>query len=191
MVNTIIKSEKIEHSKISINSLLNDIYLLPKWEKIKEVSLEEKRFFFIKKTKQVNIFRKFSVKNNVEKYSLRTSNDEIIANIDLRVYKDNVYIINMNYETKSNFEQVSALLLQVAAEKALYNTTDKQLKINLSFPLLIKNKLRKMLLLSDFVKEAEQSQYEIDMFGEIFVLDVDSSSFWQKKIKQMNILINK
>ena len=52
-------------------------------EKIKEVSLEEKRFFFIKKTKQVNIFRKFSVKNNVEKYSLRTSNDEIIANIDL------------------------------------------------------------------------------------------------------------
>jgi hypothetical protein len=191
MVNTIIKSEKIEHSKISINSLLNDIYLLPKWEKIKEVSLEEKRFFFIKKTKQVNIFRKFSVKNNVEKYSLRTSNDEIIANIDLRVYKDNVYIINMNYETKSNFEQVSALLLQVAAEKALYNTTDKQLKINLSFPLLIKNKLRKMLLSSDFVKEAEQSQYEIDMFGEIFVLDVDSSSFWQKKIKQMNILINK
>ena len=191
MVNTIIKSEKKELHHISIDNLLNDIYLLPNWEKIKEVSIEEKRFFFVRKMKQVSIFRKFSVKNNIEKYSLKDSNDEILANVDLRVYKDNVYIINMNYETKANFEQISHLLLQIAAEKALYNTTDKQLKINLSFPLLIKNKLRKMLLLSDFVKEVEQSQYEIDMFGEIFVLDVASSSFWQKKIKQMNILINK
>lgn len=191
MVNTVIKSEKKEQHYISLDNLLNDIYLLPNWEKIKEVSMEEKRFFFIKKSVQANLFRKFSVKNSVEKYSLRDNNDNVLANVDLRVYKDSVYIINMHYETKSNFEQITNILLQVAAEKALYNTTNKQLKINLSFPATIKNKLKKMMLLSDFIQEAEQSQYEIDMFGEVLVLDVDSSSFWQKKIKQMNILINK
>lgn len=191
MINTILKNDKKIQNTISIDSILGDINLLPKWEKIKEVALQQKAFLLPSGTIQASIFRKFSFKNSVEKYSLKDKKDNILGSIDLRVYKDSVYIINMNIDTVRNFEETASMLLQIAAEKTLFNTTDKLLKINLLFPFAIRNKIKKVLLSEDFISEENQNSYEKEMFGETYTLDVPSSVFWQKRIKQMQILINK
>ena len=187
MINSILKNDKKEQNLKLVENILNDVYLLPRWEKIKEIALLQRKFFFSYKSVQTSLFRKFSSKNYLEKYAIKDDNANILGNIDLRVYKDSVYIINLNIEQGVDFDQVINILLQVAVEKALYNTTDKQLKINLLFSLLI----RKILIAEDFTAEENQSSYEKNMFGETYVLNIDSSTFWQKKIKQMHFLINK
>ncbi len=191
MINSILKNDKKEQNLKLVENILNDVYLLPRWEKIKEIALLQRKFFFSYKSVQTSLFRKFSSKNYLEKYAIKDDNANILGNIDLRVYKDSVYIINLNIEQGVDFDQVINILLQVAVEKALYNTTDKQLKINLLFPLLIRNKIKKILIAEDFTAEENQSSYEKNMFGETYVLNIDSSTFWQKKIKQMHFLINK
>lgn len=190
MINTLLKSEKKQNT-LSLESLLNDIYLLPKWEKIKEVMIAEKKFLFSSKLVRASIFRKFSAKNNVEKYQLKNDCDKTIGSIDLRVYKDSVYIINMSVESGCDFMAAANILFQIAVEKAIYNTTNKEVIINLSFPLLLRNKIRKLIISEDFETEKEQSNYEKNIFGETFSLKAESSLFWQKKIKQLHILINK
>ena len=191
MINSILKHDKKEQNLKLVENILDDVFLLPRWEKIKEIALLQRKFFFSYKSVQTSLFRKFSLKNNLEKYALKDDSDNLLGNIDLRVYKDSVYIINLNIEQGFDFDQVINILLQVAVEKALYNTVNKQLKINLLFPLLIKNKIKKILVAEDFSAEENQSSYEKNMFGETYVLNVDSSMFWQKKIKQMHFLINK
>ena len=178
MINSILKNDKKEQNLKLVENILNDVYLLPRWEKIKEIALLQRKFFFSYKSVQTSLFRKFSSKNYLEKYAIKDDNANILGNIDLRVYKDSVYIINLNIEQGVDFDQVINILLQVAVEKALYNTTDKQLKINLLFPLLIRNKIKKILIAEDFTAEENQSSYEKNMFGETYVLNIDSSTFW-------------
>ena len=203
MIDTIIKNDN-KH-KLSVEDLLNEVYLLPKWEKIKTFSLTQKRFLFgiksfnvnvfrkfsSKNQFNVNVFRKFSSKNQLEKYSIRTDDEKILANMDLKVYKDSVYIINLNFDSQTNFEPLIDKMLQIAIEKALYNTSDKKVIFNLTSGMLIKNKIRKILIANEFKQEENQSSYEKEMFGETFCIDIDNSSVWMKKIKQMPILINK
>lgn len=188
MINTLIRTN--ETSKADLDNLISNIYLLPQWEKIKEFSLLRKQFFF-SKAYSVYLFRKFSSKNMLEKYSLRLSNDNVVASMDLKVYKDSVYIINLDANMSGSSEQIITKLVQVAVEKALYNTTDKEVKINLACSLIKQNKMRKTLLSLGFVAEEEQSKYEKELFGETFSLKAQDSAFWQKQIKQMSILINK
>lgn len=188
MINTLIKTEN--RSKVNLENLVNSIYLLPQWEKIKEFSLMKKRFF-IRKSYNVNLFRKFSSKNMLEKYSLRLDNDMDIASMDLKVYKDSVYIIDIDAFSSGSFDEVVNKLVQVAAEKAIYNTTNKEVKINLSYSLIKQNKMKKVLLSLGFVSEADQSQYEKELFGETFILKAEENQNIQKQIKQMPILINK
>ena len=188
MINTIIKPNL--KSKHDLDNILDSIYLLPQWEKIKEFSLFEKRFFF-RRAFNVSLFRKFSSKNMLEKYSIRVGEENVIASMDLKVYKDSVYIINIDAYSLNSFEQTITKLVQVAVEKALYNTTDKEVKINLSLPLIKQNKMRRILLSLGFEAELEQSQYEKELFGETFSLKAENSVFWQKQIKQLSILINK
>lgn len=187
MINTLVKIN--EKSKVDLDNLISNIYLLPQWEMIKQFSLTRKHLFF-NKSYNVDLYRKFSSKNMLEKYSLRLSNDSDIASMDLKVYKDSVYIINLNVDINSSSEQVIEKLVQVAIEKALYNTTEKEVKFNLSCSLIKQNKMRKILLGLGFVAEEEQSQYEKELFGETFSINAQESS-WQRKIKQMPILINK
>ncbi|MBQ4123446.1 hypothetical protein IJD44_07010 [bacterium] len=191
MVNTLLKTNSKEHNLLSIETMLNDAYLLPKWEKIKSVALVQKRFLMPVKLVKASLYRKFSSKHNIEKYCLKDSDDNIIASTDLRVYKDCVYIINLDIKENIIFNEALNVLLQTAAEKALYNTSDKKLNINLSFSSSTNNKIKKLIINEDFIAEGNQSTYEKDMFGEIFTLDTQSSGFWQKKIKKMHILINK
>ena len=186
MINTLIRTEN--KSKVDFENIVNSIYLLPQWEKIKEFSVQQKRFF-IRKSFNVNLYRKFSSKNMLEKYSLRLDNDNDIASMDLKVYKDSVYIISIDSSLSS--DEVVNKLVQVAVEKSLYNTTDKEVKINLSYSLLKQNKMKKVLSSLGFVAEVGQSQYEKELFGETYILNVEDSIFWQKQIKQMPILINK
>ncbi len=188
MINTLIRTE--QKSKVDIDSIVNSIYLLPQWEKIKEFAVQQKKLFF-RKSFNVNLYRKFSSKNMLEKYSIRLDNDNVLASMDLKVYKDSVYIIDIDISTSSSFEEIVNKLIQVAVEKSLYNTTEKEVKMNLSYSLLKQNKMRRILTSLGFVPEIEQSQYEKELFGETYILKVDSSIFWQKQIKQMPILINK
>lgn len=189
MLNTLVK-ENNKHN-ISIENLLNDVYLLPKWEKIKAFSLTEKRFFFRRKLVNVDLYRKFSSKNQLEKYSIRTEDEKTLANMDLKIYKDSVYIINLDIESQANFEQLTEKLLQVAVEKALYNTTEKEVVINLTAGLIVKNRIKRILLNNEFTTEESQSSYEKEMFGETYTVKATNNSNWLKTIKQMPILINK
>ena len=191
MVNTLLEKEEKSKNLLYIESILNDGFLFPKWEKIKNIVLFQKRFFMPARTIKANLLRKFSSKNNIEKYCIKDNDDNRLASIDLRVYKDCVYIINMHVQENNLFAETLNILFQTAAEKALYNTTDKKLKVNLSFSSSLNNKIKKIILGEDFISEKEQSGYEKEIFGETFTLDVSASGFWQKKIKQMHILINK
>jgi len=189
MINTIVKNDN-KH-KLSVENLLNDIYLLPKWEMIKSFSLTGKRFFFIKEILNVNIFRKFSSKHQIEKYCLKTQDDTMLAAMDLKVYKDSVYIINLNIYSSSNFEQLMESMLQVAVEKALYNTTEKEVVFNLTSGLITGSRIKKVLINNEFTQAENQSSYEKEMFGETFSIKAGNDSVWMKKIRQMPILINK
>lgn len=188
MINTLTRTS--EKSKADLDNLISNIYLLPQWEKIKEFSLHRQCFFF-SKSYRVDLFRKFSSKNMLEKYSLRLSNDNVVGFMDLKVYKDSVYIISLDTDFNGSTEEIITKLVQVAVEKSLYNTTDKEVKINLSCSLIKQNRIKKVLLSLGFIQEEEQSKFEKDLFGEVFSLKAQESVFWQKQIKQMPILINK
>lgn len=188
MINTIVNNNK---QKLSLDNILNDIYLLPKWEMIKSFALTQKKFFIKAKSVNVNLFRKFSSKNLLEKYSLRNEDGISYANMTLKVYKDCLYIIDLDIENNLNFAQITEKLLQVAIEKALYNTENKEVFINLPSGLISKNRLKKILLLNGFSQELNQTDYEKDMFGETFSMKIENNSSWVKTIKQMPILINK
>ena len=189
MLNTLVKENNKQN--ISIENLLKDVYLLPKWEMIKSFALTEKRFFFRKKLVNIDLYRKFSAKNQLEKYSIRSEDERTLANMDLKIYKDSVYIINLDIESQTNFEQLAERLLQVAVEKALYNTTEKEVVMNLTAGLIVKNRIRKTLLNNGFMTAENQSSYEKEMFGETFSIRVSNDSDWMRIIKQMPILINK
>lgn len=189
-----IKPQKQEQTKkvnIKINEILSDSSFFPQWENIKEISVSKRKLFFNVQNLTIDLWRKFSFKNSIEKYSLKTKDGKVLADFDLKVYKDSVYIINLDMKTFSYFNQAMKLLLQVAAEKALYNTSEKLVNISLLMPVIFKNKSKKLLESLGFISEPEQSNYEKEIFGETYYLNVLESLAWQKRIKQMPILINK
>ncbi len=192
MINTTTKININEKLNKSIDKFINESGFLPnKWEKIKEIQIQKRNIFFKFLTIDTVLWRKFSFKNSLEKYSLKNKNGKILGNLDIKIYKDNVYIINLDIKSIADFNEVFIKLVQIAVEKSIYNTTDKEVKFNLSMPLLLKNKTKKLLLINDFIIEENQSKYEKEIFGEIFILKANSSFLWLKKIKQMPILINK
>ncbi|MBQ9246096.1 hypothetical protein IJ182_07510 [bacterium] len=192
MINSLIKHEnKNNNSKVLVNSILNDIYLLPKWEMIKEFTLSDRNFLFIRNSLNVKLFRKFSSKNQLEKYSLRTDDNKVLAAMDLKVYKDSVYIINLDINSAFHFDRIAEKMIQVAAEKALYNTTEQEVVINLTSGILVKHKIKKCLMNNEFLPEEEQSNYEKELFGETYTLKITKNSDWNAKIKQFSFLINK
>ncbi len=87
-------------TKFLSENLLNNIYLMPKWEKIKTFSILQNTLFFKKENYNVDLFRKFSSKNMLEKYLIKSQDNLELANMDLKIYKDCVYIINLNIKNK-------------------------------------------------------------------------------------------
>ncbi len=189
MINTVLKNEV--KKKLSSKTVFNEVLFLPKWEKIYSFSIVENKFFFNKETINLELYRKFSSGNMLEKYSIRTEDGNTLANMDLKVYKDCVYIINLNINTSLNFNKIVEYMLQTAVEKALYNTTEKEVIINLSFGIFIGNKIKKILTSCGFLPSLDQNNLEKKMFGETFFVKINENSFWMKKIKEMSILINK
>ena len=187
MINTLIKhNNKVNND---LKNILENIYLLPNWEKIASFMLFEKKFF-ISKSRKFDLYRKFSSKNMLEKFEIKDLNNKVCANLDLKVYKDSVYIINIDIDTLNYVDKIITKLIQISTEKALFYTSDKEVKINLTLPLLKKAAIKHILLNLGFVSE-KQSNYEKEMFGETLSLNVEKSAFWQKKIKQFPVLINK
>ena len=193
MINSLINKENKQQNKsnISVDSLLNDVYLLPKWEMIKSFNISEMTFFFKRKSVKYRLYRKFSSKNKLEKYQIRTADGKVAASMDLKVYKDSVYVINIEVASKLQFDKIAGKIIQVAVEKALYNTTEREVVINLTSGLLINYKIRKFIINNEFIVEEAQSDYEKDLFGETYTLKIKNNSKWMKRIKMFPFLINK
>lgn len=189
MINTIEKNE--EKSSISIDKLFQDICSLSRWEVIRTFPVGKRSCFFPAKVYNVNLFRRFSAKNNVEKYMLKDSNEKEVALMDLKIYKDSVYIINFQIKQDKSYDKFVLLMLQIAAEKALYNTTEKELHINLPVAFFAGLKLRKLITNNGFVSVLNQSDYEKRLFGEAFKLNVGNSTIWNDRIEHLPILLNK
>ena len=187
MLNTLTNNNN--KTKLQLENIQEEIFLLPKWEKIKSFMVLNNIFLFGKSTTKINLFRRFSSKNSIEKYCIKFSDNKLIANMDLKIYKDCVYIINLDVKILS--ETAVEKLIQTALEKALYNTENKEVFINLSSDTAKRNRIKKLLINNGFETTQEQSDYEKEMFGETFTLTVENNTSWIKKIKQMPILINK
>ena len=189
MINSLLNKDN--KSKLSAQNIINEVYLIQKWEKIKNFCFTQKKFFFVNNSSEFDLYRKFSSRNMLEKYIIKYKDEKYCAAMDLKIYKDCVYIINLDIKSLIFFDNIAEKLLQTAIEKALYNTTEKEVKINLTQSLIIKSKLRKILARNEFIPEENQSDYEKNMFGETFSIKVTNNSIWQKRIKQLPILINK
>lgn len=189
MINTIEKND--DKSSISIDKLFQDICSLSRWEVIRTFPIGRHSFFFPAKVYNVNLFRRFSAKNNVEKYMLKDSNEKEVALMDLKIYKDSVYIINFQIMQDKSYDKFALLMLQIAAEKSLYNTTEKEVHINIPSAFFAGLKLRKLITNNCFVSLLNQSDYEKRLFGEAFKLNVENSKQWLEKIEQLPILLNK
>lgn len=153
-----------------LGNIANDIYFLPNWEIINSFTVKENYFFFFNKIINVNLLRKFVLKSTLEKYSIRTTDNKALANMDIKLYKDCVYIVSL--ETDINGKSDSALekLIHTAMEKAFTDTTEKEVLINISPKQKHKRKIKKMLINNGFKIEENQSDYEKNMFGEIYKL---------------------
>ena len=114
-----------------------------------------------------------------------------MASMDLKVYKDSVYIINIDINSKFNFDKIAKKMIQVAVEKALYNTSEKEVVANIPSSLLFNHKIKRCLLNNEFCAEEAQSDYEKDLFGETFTLKIGNKSKWMRRIKRFQFLINK
>lgn len=187
MTDTLIKNIEV-HSSFGRN-MPGNVYLLPKWEKVKTVSCSKSSFFFTKKHYNEHLFKKYSLKNRLEKFEVRNDAGSVDAGMDLKVYKDNVYIINLDVSHR-NFNSALIILLQAAAEKAMYNTTDKKVLINLSLPFSLKLKIKKILKHCGYVASV-QSKYEKELLGEEFVLDLKNTSNLDSLIKSSDYYIDK
>jgi len=189
MINAILKSE--EKSIKAVEEILQNGCCLSRWEKIKTISICERKFIFTNKIIDVDLYRKFSVKNGVEKYALKSQDDKVLAVMDLKIYKDSVYIINLQVPVQNNYEKFMQLIIQTAVEKSMYNTTNKEVYINLTDSFFTRNKTKKIITSCGFTALNNQSDYEKNLFGEAFMLKTADSVFWQERIKKLQMLIDK
>lgn len=156
--------------KQTSGNVISDIFNLPSWEIVKSVKLKQNSFFLFNKELSVNLLHKLYNKNSIDKYSIRTLDGEMLANIDLKIYKDCVYIVNIEInENKKLFSAVDKLI-QTAIDLAFYNTSNKEVIINISSDWQYKRKIKKILLSKKFELEKHQSNYEKQMLGELYIL---------------------
>lgn len=188
MTNTITKIEN--NTKQNLELLFNDIYLFPNWEKVGECTLTKRRLFGTK-TVNLQLYRKFSPKNVIEKYSLRINDSQTVSYMDLKVYKDCVYVINLDSDSRSLFKDSIVNLMQIAIEKAVLDTTNKEVRMNLSYPLVKKKKIKRTLKELGFIEERNQSQYEKEIFGETLFLKAEISTLWNNHLRHKSFLISK
>ncbi len=179
---------KNDKSVISIEQLFQDTCGISKWEKIRNFSVSMHTFFFQDKTIDIALYRRFSNKNYLEKYFLKDTNGKILAKMDLKTYKDCVYIISIEVFSRRFYEQILLLILQAAVERSMYNTTQKEVNINIPKSLFKNRKLKKFIIENSFIQINSQSNYEKQLFGEAFRLKILNSDLWLNKIKYFQLL---
>ena len=186
MINTLSTDNKKQQQVVG--NIVNDIYLLPSWEILKSFSVTGNRFFFFHQELKVNLLYKFVSESMLEKYSIRTDEGKVLAGMDLMMYKDSVYIVNLEIVSNNCIKGVIEKLLQAAVEKAMYYTSEKQVIINVSSDFKHKNRIKRILTKNHFELEENQRSYEIMLLGETYKLKVETSSFWTERINKMPIL---
>ena len=122
---------------------------------------------------------------------LKDSKEKLLAKMDVKVYKDSLYIISLQIYTRKFFDQVLLALLQVSVEKSMYNTTKKEVYINIQKSFFKSRRLRKAIIANSFIPLNNQSNYEKELFGEAFQLNISNSPSWLNKIKYFQLLTNK
>ena len=177
MINSVVIEEN-KHKQI-VGHIADDIYLLPRWEIIKSFAVREKKFFFFNKFINVNLLIKFSSKNMLEKYAIRTLDGKNLACMDLMVYKDNVYIVNLEISSNDVSGEAVEKLLQTSVEKSMYNTTEQEVIINVSSDFEHRGKIKKILLNNGFCENEKQSEYEIKMFGQEYKFSAKTNDCWK------------
>ena len=175
MINTAI----IDYNKQKqmLANIVNNIYLFPGWEVIKQFDIVENKFIFGKKLLRVNLLYKYSKKNMLEKYSVRSTEGQILAGMDLKVYKDSIFIVNIEKIKKRNVSGVCEKLLQTAIQKAICFTTKKEVYINILPEQKNKRKLYKILIKSGFKQEENQSKYEMSIVGKTYKFKADNCNY--------------
>lgn len=175
----------------SLGNIANDIYYLPNWEVVNSFTISENRFFFFHRMVNVNLYRRLVLKSTVEKYSLRTLDNLALANMDLKLYKDCVYIVNLEITNNNKSENALEKLLETAIEKAVKDTTEKEVLINIPKNQKYKRKIKKVLKQNGFEIEENQSEYEKNMFGEIYKLNLNLDDYLAEIKENTQILSNK
>lgn len=146
------------------------VRFLPQWEIIKEFNIKENKYLFFKKPLKVNLLKKFSEKTLLEKYSVRTLAGAVLADMDIKVYKDSVYIVNFEISAEKSAKSAAEKLLQISAQEAACSGTSKDVFINILPEQKNKKELKKLLLKFGFEAEQNQSACEQKIFGETFRL---------------------
>jgi len=149
--------------------ILESIANVPAWEMIKEFVIKKNHFYFFQKPLKVQLFKKFSEKLMLDKYLIRSCEGRTLANMDLRIYKDSVYIISLEINAGENAPEAAEVLLRTAIERSA-DTSLNEVFINVAQEQKHKGGLKKMLVKNGFVQEKNQSSCEQKIFGEIFKL---------------------
>ncbi len=175
----------------TIGNIVNDIYFSPGWEKISSFVISEKNFFFFSKSYNVDLLRKFALKRMLEKYIIRTFDSKVIAEMDLKLYKDCIYIVNLEINIKKNAAAAIEKFLKISFEKALNETTEKKVLVNILPKQKYRSIIKKLLIKNGFEIEANQSEYEKQMFGEIYGINIKTQLYRPLPVKAEPVLLKR
>lgn len=167
MLNAPVKTEN--KLKLSDKKLISGLYVLPKQEKIKTFYFSRNHLFLFGKPEILDLYKRFSLKNRLEKYSIKDSCGKLIAEMSLKTYKDSVYIIDFNFLSFKKFNQSVNILVEVAKDRAISDTSEKEVRLNLGFSQNLNSRLKKFMFGKGFTSVEAQSNYEKEMFGEQLV----------------------
>ena len=135
-----------------------------------EFFITKNKYLFFKQKQYVSLLKTFNERMQMEKYLLRTAEGRIIAGMDLKIYKDSVYIVHL--ETNSSYAPcILKEFIHAAVKTAKNSAGAKDVIISIPLKYKYRNILKKILLKNDFLPEEEQGNCEKKLFGETYKLD--------------------
>jgi|GEM_PF-5485274 len=146
-----------------------NLYRLPSWEIADTFTISDKKFFFCRKKHRVNLLKNFSERNMLEKYSIRTIEGRTLADMDLRIYKDSIYIISLEMNNNEKSKEALNALIKTALKRAFDGGADKDVFISIMPEQHCRNALIKQLINIGFAPDESQNSCEKRMFGDMYV----------------------
>lgn len=167
MINSAAINEKADAN--SLRRAAENLYRLPSWEIADTFTISDKKFFFCTKKHRVNLLKNFSERNMLEKYSIRTIEGRILAEMDLRIYKDSIYIISLEINKNEKSKEALRSLIKTALNRASDDGADKDVFISIMPEQNCRSIVIKQLAACGFSLDETQSSCEKRMFGDMYV----------------------